>query len=361
MDKCPSCLIDGNESFLDISENGELQCKLCDYSRSIFESIPKDTVRQKEVLSEKDSERCLNCLQLGGIVENASAGEIICTKCGTIQSSRAVYDGEYWKNYSSDREEGKDNTPVSWMDPTNPYNTLGTSIKRFSFVDVVDSNGNSRKIDLSRIQHIVCSSNQEKAFYNVIKIFDKLTYNNEFTKATVDCAKNYWNEIVKSKRIFRGGNRKGILACCILYACFETNCSKTRDHIANEMLISKDDITKGEPLFKDIILKSKYKHIINKNKSVVDLFIGLINKLELPYAYVKACIDLHRRCEEDLSEISTTSAVGGVISFIVHEEQKLKKPTKKVITEAVGITNPTLSNALKIIRKAIQSDKLVEN
>ncbi len=299
---------------------------------------------------------CNNCEDNGNIVEDFQQGNKVCTNCGIVQESRIIHDGPDWSNYQDTIEAGKDNSRVSWTDPSNFYSTLGSTIKKNTFITCRDENGKLVKRDLSRIHQIVSSDNKERAFYEVIKIFDKITYDGSLAKRTVDKAKIYWNEFVKHGRIFRGGNRKGILACCILYASYATNCSKTRNQVAEFMLITKEDIIKGEPIFHDIIGKSNFRNILkHNNKSLTERFMPAIEKLGLPFHYNKKCNDLYHTCEEELSEISSSAAIGGVISFILHTQEKNKKPTKKTLTAVVGITNPTLTNAIKIIKEKIDN------
>jgi len=309
------------------------------YIHNSFNKIPKS---------------CKQCGKSDRFIEDSTHAEIICTNCGTVSAERMIMDIPDWNNHESDREYGKDNSRVSWTDPTNPYATLGSTIPNF-YIKIKNEKGEWITKNLKKINDIVSSNNKERAFYEVIKIFNNLVHNNLFNQRTVDIAKIYWDEIVKSGRIFRGGNRKGILACCLMYASIRTNTSKSRDYVANAMLISKDDIVKGEPIFTDIISKSTHKNILDFNSKIKDMFIPIIEKLELHYKYNNTCYCVYKQCEEELSEISSSAAIGGCIAYVIHFMKKLKKPTKKQITTIVNITNPTLTNALKIITNTMDS------
>lgn len=311
-----------------------------------------EKVHKKPILKVR-KKICITCgADDNKFIEDTKFGEIICTGCGTIQKDRMIHDGPEWSNYENDREKGIDNSRVSWTDPTNPYSTLGSTMPDF-FVKIKNEKGETITVNLKKVHTIISSDNKERAFYEIIKLFNSFVYNRSFEQRTVDKAKLYWNEFVKSKRIFRGGNRKGILACCLYYASIETNKQKTKNQIARIMNISKDDIVKGEPIFIDIIIKSKYKHILSSNNNV--FFTNFISELELPYKYNISCKEIYSLCQEELSEISSSAAIGGVISYFVHIKQKLKKPTKKRITQVVKITNPTLTNAVKIIKNKLES------
>lgn len=334
------CIVCGDKAQLCYdSHSGNIVCEYC------------GTVQTATKPKKMCGEICKACGSIGEMCINKEQGEISCKLCGMIQDDRIIHDGEDWSNYESNRESGKDNSRVGWSDASNPYSTLGSYLAKGnkSWGTVRTKEGKIIKFDLIKISQIVSSNHKEKAFYEVIKKFDELVYAGYINQVTVDLAKKYWNEIVKNKRIFRGGNRKGILACCVLYATYSNFCSKSRDQIAEYMLISKDEIVKGEPVFKDIIANSQYKDILSKGITVKDIFSPLIDKLNLPYKFVGKCNDVYFKCEEELSEISSSAAIAGVISFVVNVQEDRKTPTKKQITDTVGITNPTMTNALKII------------
>lgn len=295
---------------------------------------------------------CKNCKASSDkFIEDHSAGDIICTQCGVVIDSRLMYDGPEWSNYENDRESGRDNSRVTWTDPSNPYSQLGGSMPNL-FVKVKNDKGETITVNLKKVHTIVSSNPKERAFYEIIKFFNSLVYEQHFNQRTVDLAKVYWNELVKTKRIFRGGNRKGIIACCLLYASNKTSTTKTKEEIASIMNISKDDIVKGEPIFIDIIAKSKHSSILDSSNKINNMFSPIILELNLPYKYIKECQNLYQQCQEELSEISSPAAIAGIVSYLVHTIKKLKKPTKKQIIQTVNITNPTLTNAVKIIKES---------
>lgn len=320
--------------------SGQVICEYC--------GVVQNTNTKKEKMMNGV---CKSCGITGEFCNDEQQGEIVCRACGIIQEDRLIHEGEDWSNYESNRESGKDNSRVGWTDSSNPYSTLGSYIAKGSksWGSITTKEGKTIKFNLIKIQQIASSNHKEKAFYEIINTFDELVHSGYVNQLTVDTAKRYWNEIVKNKRIFRGGNRKGILACCVMYATYSNFCSKSREQIAEYMMISKDEIVKGEPVFKDIIANSKYKDILSKGITVKDIFSPLIDKLTLPYKYVGKCNEIYTMCEEELSEISSSAAIAGVISFVVNVQEKRKTPTKKQITDIVGITNPTMTNALKII------------
>lgn len=344
---------------IDCDCNGKLFCLECNEIQTLNIFTINNTKPLKKFSYNSFlnglKQACVSCKNDYFIFDRTNY-EITCEKCGIIQEGRLMIDGADWNNYESNRQEGNDNSRVGWVDESNPYNTLGSVIKKskLSIMEVTDENGNKIKRDLAKTQQFLYSSNKEKSFYEIIKTFNNLVYIGAFSQRVVDRAKIYWNEIVKKNRIFRGGNRKGILACCVYYSCLYIGYPCNREFLASKMNISKDDIVKGEPIFKDIISNSKFKDILEKDNNITNMFSPIIDQLGLPYKfYVGKCCEIFKLCENELSEISSSASIAGVLSYVIHDIKQLKSPTKKEITTILGITNPTLKNSLKIITERI--------
>lgn len=303
-------------------------------------------------IQSRENSDCEYCRSKNSIITDENNS--VCMVCGIIKKE-TINDGPDWSNYEADKENGVDNSRVGWQDFSNPYSTLTTHIKKGknTWFKSTDKEGKIVNCNLIRLHQITSSSHKEKAFYEIIKQFDDLVHRGYVCNRIVSTAKLYWNEIVKSKKIVRGGNRQGILSCCLLYSSFSNQCPKTREQIAEYMMISKDEIIKGEPIFKDVMASTKYKDILEKKLITKEMFPQFVYKLKLKYNYITKFFDLYLKCEEELSEISSAAAIAGIISFVVNVQEKNKTPTKKQIIEAVGITNPTLTNALKIINTKI--------
>lgn len=330
----------------DVDCYGSMVCVVCGgVGGDVFHSVCE---------SKRDSNVCVSC-GCDNLVNDDIEAIVVCVGCGVINSNNVISEDADWNNYESTRESGKDNSRVGWFDETNPYSTLGSSIKscKNSYIKVRNKDGKFVSRDLAKLNQICSANSKEKSFYEVIKKLNSLTYDNSFNQRTVDRAKLFWNEIVKKDRIFRGGNRNGIIACCVLYACYDINVPTDRESISSHMLISTDDIVKGEPIFKNIIQNTRFKYVLQKIPEVSNNFSAIIQKLGLPFSVSGECHKVFKQCEEELSEISTNSATGGVITFVVTKILKRKKPSKKEISEVIGVSVPTITNSMKIISSVI--------
>lgn len=356
--KCFQC-----QSDCDVDPFGDLVCQSCGESQKgvfdLFGASEDDKPPRFDIVAWRrgDQIACRVCNR-NSLMEDPDRASVICMKCGSINAESIIDDGADWNNYESSRESGRDNSRVGWFDESNPYSTLGSSIKsgKHSYIKVRNKEGKWVSRDLAKINQICSANSKEKSFYEVIKKLNALTNQDAFNQRSVDLAKIYWNEIVKKDRIFRGGNRSGIIACCVLYACYDLNVPMDRDTVAQHMFISSDDIVKGEPIFKNIMQQTRFRDVLQKTPNMSNSFVAMIDSLELPFKVSGICQRVYNDCEEELSEISSQSATGGVIAFVVTRVLGKKKPSKKEIAEKVGVSVPTITNSMKIINRIVSPD-----
>jgi transcription initiation factor TFIIIB Brf1 subunit/transcription initiation factor TFIIB len=351
-----NCVDCGNE-IPEIIHSGNTECTTCGKMNNIFEV----TNNCKPIIIEttKNNKVCKGC---GGsnIMEDEHQGAIVCKDCGIIQKERCIKDEADWSNYETDRSSGVDNSRVGWFDESNPYNQTGSTFRQPMFITVM-KDGKKVVRDLRKLQRILGACNKEAAFRLVIGIFDKLTpgYGGPFSQRIVDQAKRFWGIIFKTGRIFRGGVRSGILASCIFYSCKCLHINTSKEQISQAMVISNDQFVKGEPIFLDILRQSSLKHLIvdaesfgsssNRFNEIVCTGLGLEFKVS------RDCNIIYELCEEELSEISTNAALAGVIGFYIQSHGL--KISKKKIAEETKITNPTLVNAIKIVKDELITHK----
>jgi len=160
--------------------------------------------------------------------------------------------------------------------------------------------------------------------------------------------------------IHRGSVRKGILASCIVYSCYENNCAMSRKEVSDIMSIKKEDITKGEHIFMDMIRKTKYKNVLSLTSNITEMFdrfLGEFCLTSITFKHGKMCLALYNKFREKLVNMKPESVVGGIITYILKEQEKMKKPSKGTICEVIGVSNPTINKTLKFIKELIDKEK----
>ena len=244
-----------------------------------------------------------------------------------------------WNNYSDDQGVFKDNSRVGWTDPNNPFDEAGSN----AIIITLKSGKN-------KIIHKTNFNSKQRAFWNVSKMLMDKAEQYGITDSVINNTKRVWGELMKSKKTNRGGVRKGIISCCLLSAFKVCNAPRSREEVAKIMDIPVSDITKGEPIFRDLIRETKYKHLLEEEDNTVILISRYLSLLGLPLKFSKRCREIHKELEEELEEVAPKSAIAGVITHVIKVELKLKTPSKKKITEVNQICNPTLNKVLKLIK-----------
>ena len=271
-------------------------------------------------------------------IHKTTNGSLVCSVCGEIQILRMAVEKD-WNNYSNEQGVFKDKSRVGWTDPNNPFDTGGSN----AIVITLKSGKN-------KIIHKTNFNSKQRAFWNVSKMLMDLAQRKGINDNVINNTRRIWGEVMKSKKTNRGGVRKGIIACCLRKSFEVCNNSRTREEIANLMDIPLNDITKGEPIFRDLLLETKYKHLLDNKKETENVFFRYLSLLELPLLLSKRCYEIQNKLEEELEEVAPKSAIAGILTYVIKHEKKLKVPSKKKITETIKICNPTLNKVLKIIK-----------
>lgn len=290
---------------------------------------------------------CSNCSTAEHLVEDVVHASLVCTKCGMEVLSKMLSAEKDWNNYGN----GVDNSRVS-AKPDNPFSTCGTYIAPGTYIVCgINPDGTKRKMDLGKMHIRMFYTPEQRSYDSVAKEFEKLE--NHLPQSVIITAKRYWGKIMKGN-IHRGANREGIIASCILYACYENKCSRTRNDIASIMGIDKESITKGEYLFIDMVKDTKIEYVLKMTSDIEQMFHRYINKfcLRKKFKYEKMCIELYKKHKKHFVNMKPTSVVGGIICYVLRESGKLKSPpTKKTICGVVGVSDPTINKAVKKIKQ----------
>lgn len=265
---------------------------------------------------------------------------VVCVGCGKEFANRMDYCGE---EYDTTVRCGKPNA-------SNPHSTLGGVMKSsaLSKIKVKNAEGVMVTRDLAKTNMICNANSKEKSFYKVITTLDALTLDGNFNERTVNLAKVYWREIDRTNRIFRGGNRTGILACCVIYACHQCGIPVDREIVAGSFGVSTDDLVKGEPIFCSIIRDTKLKGILDYKPDLNNQFMKLAMDLEtVPLEKVRECVQVFKDCGDFITEIHMSTAMGSILLHVYPEIGA------DAVSEAVGIRKSTLKSTVRKIVKEL--------
>uniref|UniRef100_A0A6C0AY94 Transcription factor TFIIB cyclin-like domain-containing protein n=1 Tax=viral metagenome TaxID=1070528 RepID=A0A6C0AY94_9ZZZZ len=294
-----------------------------------------------------------NCKQCNNIPEQfvISEGDIVCMQCGLVQQSCIISDDPEL-TFS---EEGCTPNVMRCgrvLDPTNPYDTGGNFIPKYMWSWHLDDEGNKRYTNLSKLAIRASYSSKQRAFDEGKYSFEHIQSRLNLNDTVFNAAKLFWGIILKTDILKRGGNRRGMKACCIFYACLSEKQQRNREDIAAAFDIDgSSDFTKGEKIFREIFEKEeKFSWILYKNSENERMYHRYVNQLSLPFSITKTMNQIKEHTRDHLLGIAAKSEIAGLMYFACKEVHNLKHPNKSEIAKCIGICNPTLNKVIEIIK-----------
>jgi transcription initiation factor TFIIIB Brf1 subunit/transcription initiation factor TFIIB len=303
----------------------------------------------KSLIPEKKKCKC-------GTPEHAFVvinGDITCTDCGRISEGSIISDSAEWNNYTEDGVmNGSGNRCGVTLDSTNPYDTPGEFIPRYMWSSHIDSSGVKRYTNLSKIAIRTSYSSKQRAFDEGKYSFERIQTVLSLSDAVFNTAKLFWGILLKTDILKRGGNRRGMKACCIFYACVSERQQRSREDISVAFDIhGTSDFTKGEKIFREIFEKNEtYAWVLYKGCNNVTMYTRYISQLGLPFKTIKTMMLIKEHTGDYLLGIAAKSEIAGLLYYTVAFVMELKTPSKTEIAKCIGICAPTLNKVVETIK-----------
>ena len=322
---------------------------------TLIEEAWKDFDSHLSLGSETIEKISKNCKKCNSDPENfvVTHGDLVCTSCGFIQESQILSDDPEWNNYV---EEGVVNSSGmrcgSVLDATNPYDKGGDFIPKYMWSWHLDDQGVKRYTNLSKIAIRASYSSKQRAFDEGKYSFEHIQNRLNLPDTVFNAAKLFWGIILKTDILKRGGNRRGMKACCVFYACMSENRQRNREDIAAAFDIDgSSDFTKGEKIFREIFEKNEnYSWVLYKDSENKSMYHRYVCQLGLNFGITKTMILIKEHTHEHLLGIAAKSEIAGLLYYAIKEVHSLKHPNKSEIAKCIGICNPTLNKVIEILR-----------
>jgi transcription initiation factor TFIIIB Brf1 subunit/transcription initiation factor TFIIB len=305
---------------------------------------------QKEVIT-KNQVNCKNCnAESNDFI--TTDGDLVCPNCGFVVESHCISDGPEWNNYVEDGVMNSSNIRCgNVLDKTNPYDTGNTFIPKFMWSWHYDSEGIKRYTNLSKLAIRASYSSKQRAFDEGKYSFERIQGLLNLTDTVFNTAKLFWGIILKTDILKRGGNRRGMKACCIFYACMGEKQQRNREDIAAAFDIDgSTDFTKGEKIFREIFEKNnEHSWVLYKGSENESMYSRYVNQLGLPFKLTKTMNMIKEHTRDHLLGIAAKSEIAGLLFYTCKEVCGLKHPNKSEIAKCIGICNPTLNKVIEIL------------
>jgi len=273
------------------------------------------------------------------VVEDFSAGDVICRGCGLVLSERLVDEHSEWRTFHDSDNQGADPNRVGGAsNPLLQDGGLSTSISK-------GDGSSSSASNLSRTHNKVSLGANEKSLTNSFKEIQRMAERINLPQSIIDRA----NELFKHMDDFkstRGRNADGVIAASLYIACRLEDVPRTFKEICALTQISKKEISH---CYKNMVKHLKDKKLVENLDTITttDFMNRFCNQLELAGDVTKAATLV---CNEAMrlgimagkSPISVAAA--GI--YMVSQLSATKR-TQKAIADISGVSEVTIRNAYK--------------
>lgn len=288
---------------------------------------------------------CPHCESSDCLINDTRNAQVVCSNCGVVLEESMIDDTPEW-NYQPDDSRTRD--PSRCGAPTMEF------FERSSMSTKIGGNGSSfmKKLHNQMIMDYV-----ERARYNTFQTIEKWgKENGNLSDNVITQAKQYYVNLSQSK-ITRGNIRKGLIACCIMYACKVCGVSRSVKEIATMCDLSVSTVNKSEKKF-EIIMKPHIEiptHAEHTNvNDLTTRFVNLIdvNKLKNTsrFIIIKSVQDRFKVIKDNPLLIGKTpSAITACLVYFDLHSRNIKLD-KKQVSSLFNISNVTLNKISGIIK-----------
>ena len=298
---------------------------------------------------------CINNCGSTNFVEDYVTSERTCAECVVIQDT-LLCDKPEWTSYSDEGGFGVDKARCSYVsDHIAPFGIIGTNVAPKGLTMQCKIDGVYKTVNLARYNNQLTYTSKQKSFHVVSNFIKNACERIGIPRKMSDTARVLWSKIVKQDVLLRGSPRRGIIACCLKYACIYNNCPRDSKDIAAGFCIDIKEMTKGDKIFRQIFENSEYCKMLYTLVDCNQLFGRYISDLGLPFSVQKECTDIETQYSKYLDDVNTKSQVAGIITYVIKEKLKMKVPTKAIISETLKVCNPTIN---KVVKKIVKLKKL---
>ncbi len=313
-------------------------------------STQEQTKQQNKEIINIDEELCPNCETPWTSCDYIDT----CINCGIVADISPISSKPDWNNFSDESGTKKNNERCGAVsDPTNPYdNAGGLYVPKYMWMKSYNEEGKPYYYNLSKIAIRTSYSSKQRAFDEGKYSFQSVTHTLGLNDNVIASAKFLWGAILKTDILKRGGNRRGLKACCIFYACLMSKYPRSREEIAVAFEIDgTTDFTKGEKIFREIFENNQeFSSLLYLDSDNTNMYLRYVSDLGLPFQINKVMIQIKRDLAEHIQGIAAKSEIGGLLYYTVKELFQLKTPNKNTICKHINICSPTLNKVVEIIK-----------
>lgn len=305
---------------------------------SLFSVFDAPKVKEPEC----DQSLCANC-KSSSIVDDFSNGTMVCTDCGLVKEDLLIDETAEWNFGGEEAAYSKD--PSRCGGPSNPLlekSSLSTMINT--------SKAKGNNYTMAKIHQQQSMNYVERSLYHVFEEIQKMAGDRgHLSQSIIEQAKAYYKKI-SEKRLSRGSVRKGLIACCILYACKAHNVPRSVKEIGDMCNISVSILNKTTKIFTNLL---KDEVSCTNGVHVDDLISRFCNVFQFEHKEHHSILRDVRKVHDYvlehniLSGKTPTSVASGIIYFVL--QKRGYEVDKDLIVSQHKVSFVTLSKIQSVL------------
>lgn len=313
--------------------------------------------QEDEGCEKDDSNYCRGCDNV--LAEDMTSGIRVCTRCGLVNEADIIDSSPEWSMVNNDDSTKKDMSRCGV--PTNML------LEKSSMSTVIRTN----KYHFMRKIHNQLSMNYvERGRYHVFESINKMAGEQGHLSSVVVEQAKYYYKVLSERKLSRGVIRKGLVACCIVYACKTLNVPRSLKEISKMTDVSVPVLNKTMKLFfeimKDVLAKcdDNTQDFMFEATECAHLIKRYIHTLKVADKSVKQRLiqrvtTLNDAIKADcVLECKTPSAITTGLIVYAAREMNLKEVTKNIVSITFNVSVVTINKVVKIIDEYIQHKRL---
>lgn len=257
----------------------------------------------------------------------------ICSNCGVVLSSDNISDEPEWNNYSDDTGT-RSNTQERCGLPINPLYPNGSLSTKI---------GNGNNVLFSKIVKLhnrFSWTSEERRLYDIQLDINDIVVINQFPKRLINQTMLVYNDFIKTRKIYRGAVKIGIVCACFYQACKYNNICITATKVSEMFGITNEVFGKCYQILQDITDVSD-EYLLTS----LDLLDRYLCELNISYKIQKLCKKILASAEElDILIGNSPQCIGAAIIYFVNIELKLELNNDSI----VKLTNYSMVTINKI-------------
>ena len=304
--------------------------------------------------SIKRSLSTTTCSECGSdnLIEDYDMGEIVCGNCGLVIRENVVNEGPEWRAFTQEEKDDRSRvgTPTSLSVHDKGLSTVIDKVNRDAFGRELPA---ATRLQMLRLRkwHIRARvhSSVDRNLAQAMAEMDRLTDKIRIPSSVKEQAALIYRKAL-DKGLVRGRSILAIAGASLYAACRFTNTPRTLKEVAEASLVKKKDIARCyRLLLRELDIKMPMTDPVRCVPK-----IG--SKAAIEERTQQTAIDILHKAAEKKAIVGKDpmgiAAAATYIACVINSEKK----TQKEIAEAAGVTEVTVRNRYKGLRKVLKLD-----